>query len=401
MKPLETETQPSAHGDGHAAGGGSAKADAPKPAMPPRQRVLFLANIPAPYRIDFFNELGKSCDLTVVFEAKRAKGIRFNWNEDNALHFKPIFLSEGDIDETHVNRKIFSHIAPNRYDQIVATNYGYYTETAALLYMWLRGIPYDLELDGGIVRAGENPLKRMLKCLIIRNAKRLFSSGKATDALFAHYGGDPQKILRYPFTSLHRADLLNNLPTREEKQNAKGLLGLDDELLVLSIGQFIHRKGYDVLLSSCDKLDGRAGAAIIGGTPTEEYNRIVHQNNLTNVRFLEFMDQAQLKLWFLAADVFVLPTREDMWGLVINEAMANALPVVTTNTCNAGLELIEDGQNGYLVEPEDGETLMEQINLLLNDDALRKNMAAQSLKRIQGYTIECMAGVHADVFGIQ
>ena len=363
--------------------------------------MLFLANIPAPYRIDFFNELGKSCDLTVVFEAKRAKGIRFNWNEDNALHFKPLFLSEGDIDETHVNRKLFSHIAPNRYDQIVATNYGYYTETAALLYMWLRGIPYDLELDGGIVRAGENPVKRMLKRLIIGNAKRLFSSGKATDALFVHYGGDPNKILRYPFTSLHRADLLNTLPTQEEKQSAKGLLGLNDELLVLSIGQFIHRKGYDVLLSHCDKLGEKANLAIIGGTPTEEYSRIVHQRNLTKVRFLEFMDQAQLKLWFLAADVFVLPTREDMWGLVINEAMANALPVVTTNTCNAGLELVEDGKNGYLVEPEDGDALVERINRILKDDVLRETMAAESLKRIQGYTIEGMANLHVEAFGIQ
>ena len=89
------------------------------------QRVLFLTNIPAPYRIDFFNALGRLCELTVVFEARRAEGIRFNWNEDTAKHFTAVFLNDADIDETHVDQRIFQSIARDRYDQIVATSYGY------------------------------------------------------------------------------------------------------------------------------------------------------------------------------------------------------------------------------------------------------------------------------------
>ena len=60
-------------------------------------KVLFITNIPAPYRIDFYNELGKQIDLTVVFEAKGAEGIRFNWNIDEINNFKAIFLDEGNI----------------------------------------------------------------------------------------------------------------------------------------------------------------------------------------------------------------------------------------------------------------------------------------------------------------
>ena len=64
-------------------------------------RVLFVTNIPVPYRIDFYNELGKKVDLTVVFEAKGAadQGIKFNYNFDEIKNFKAIFLSDGNIKE--------------------------------------------------------------------------------------------------------------------------------------------------------------------------------------------------------------------------------------------------------------------------------------------------------------
>ena len=60
------------------------------------KKVLFITNIPAPYRIDFYNELGKHCELTVIFEAKRAPGITFNWKENTISNFKAIFLKEGE-----------------------------------------------------------------------------------------------------------------------------------------------------------------------------------------------------------------------------------------------------------------------------------------------------------------
>lgn len=365
-----------------------------------RQRVLFLCNIPAPYRIDFFNELGKCCALTVVFEARRAAGIRFNWNEDTAKHFTAIFLSDGEIDETHVDRRIFSQIPRGRYDRIVATSYGYYTETAALVSLRLRGIPYDIEIDGGVVRAGENPFKRALKRFLISGATRLFSTGSVADALFLHYGAQERRIVRYPFTSLHARDVLTAVPTQEARRAAKDALGITSERLVLSIGQFIYRKGYDVLLRGCNQLDASASVAIIGGTPTDDYRRIVEENGLTRVRFLPFMEKERLAQWFLAADVFVLPTREDMWGLVVNEALSQALPVVTTDRCNAGVELVIDGETGYLTAIEDGAALMERVNRILRDDVLRRHMAEAAIVRMRAYTIEAMVDVHAREFGL-
>lgn len=54
----------------------------------------------------------------------------------------------------------------------------------------------------------------------------------------------------------------------------------------------------------------------------------------------------------MAADIFVHPTREDIWGLVVNEAMAKGLPVITTDRCVAGLELIKNESVGRIVPVE-------------------------------------------------
>lgn len=82
---------------------------------------------------------------------------------------------------------------------------------------------------------------------------------------------------------------------------------------------------------------------------------------LTNVHFIDFMPKKELADYYRAADIFVLPTREDIWGLVINEAMAYGLPVVTTEKCVAGVEMVCEGHNGYIVPVENTDALKKAI----------------------------------------
>ena len=99
--------------------------------------------------------------------------------------------------------------------------------------------------------------------------------------------------------------------------------------MILAVGQFIHRKGFDVLLQAARTMDKNIGIYIVGGKPTEEYLQIQKENNLTQIHFEGFKTKEELAMYFKAADIFVHPTREDIWGLVINESMAYGLPVVT------------------------------------------------------------------------
>ena len=79
------------------------------------------------------------------------------------------------------------------------------------------------------------------------------------------------------------------------------------------------------------------------------------------------MKKPELATYYQAADLFVFPTREDIWGLVINEALSFGLPVITTRKCVAGVEMIKEGVNGSIVSEDNVEQLECKIKLYIDN----------------------------------
>mgnify|MGYP000379445039 CR=1 FL=1 len=115
-----------------------------------------------------------------------------------------------------------------------------------------------------------------------------------------------------------------------------------------------------------------------------------------NIVFVEFKRKEDLTDYYRAADLFVLPTREDIWGLVVNEAMAVGTPVITTTNCGAGMEILKSGDGGRIVPPEDSDSLAIAMQEMLNDDELAKQ-TKHAIKSAEVYTIENMAKRVAEV----
>jgi glycosyltransferase involved in cell wall biosynthesis len=149
----------------------------------------------------------------------------------------------------------------------------------------------------------------------------------------------------------------------------------------------IHRKGHDILIKSIHGLEN-IELYIVGGKPPKEIIALVETLKLSNVKIIDFMEKDQLKEYYYLADIFVLATREDEYGLVINEAMAAGLPIITTINCGAGTELVEEGINGYLVNVDDVEMLRGKILKLYKNRDLRLQIGQQNIKKIGSYTFE-------------
>ena len=171
---------------------------------------------------------------------------------------------------------------------------------------------------------------------------------------------------------------------------------------MISVGRFSYMngygKGYDVLMRSAAQMPADMGWYIVGGEPTEEFARLKEEMGLQNVHFVEFMNKDALNEYYRASDVFVLMTVGDVWGLVINEAMAVGLPVITTDKCVAGLDLVKDFENGFLVAVGDDAALCDRLHRIFDDPAIIANMARNSLEKVSPYTIENMARIHMDAF---
>ena len=362
------------------------------------KRVLFLTNYPSPYRVQFYDELGKHMDVTVLFsdriEAKKHRSA--SWFIKGEGNFRVVQLTKRLF--TLKGRDLCWDVTKwlkDDYDAIVVCGYSTPTILLAMASMKQKKIPFYMEMDGGLIRQ-DSGFKLWLKRTLIGCADGWISSGRYTTDYLVHYGAKRERVFHYPFSSLRESDLLSAPVTPEEKLQLRRELGLGEQKLILTIGQFIHRKGYDILLKAAAQTHGDAVICFVGGEPTEEYLQLQKDLGLTNVRFLGFMKKDELVRYYKAADLFVLPTREDIWGLVINEAMAYGLPVITTDRCVAGLELVEEGVNGAIVPVKDVAALAQKMDELLCADTAA--MGAASLEKVREYTIEGMVRAHKDIF---
>lgn len=361
-------------------------------------KILFTTNVPSPYRVDFFNELGKLCDLTVLFEKTTSSERDKSWSNYKFETFKGVFLKGISISTDKAWCRGFKkYLKDKSYDAIVCCNYSSPTGMSMIHYMRRHKIPYFIEGDGGFAKSGKS-FKENVKRYFLKGAYGYFSTAKVHDEYYLTYGGSEEKLYRYPFTSLYANDIVSCLPTQAEKLAIRKELGLIEEKIIVTVGQFIHRKGFDIAIKSMAQCSSNFGLYIIGGQATEEYIQLKEENSVTNVHFSGFKDKETLKKYYFAADLFILPTREDIWGLVINEAAASGLPIISTNRCVAALELIENDVNGYIVPVEDVVALTEAINKILNNEDVITQMSQASLEKIQAYTFENMAKRHMEVF---
>ncbi|MPQ44274.1 glycosyltransferase family 4 protein [Clostridium tarantellae] len=361
-------------------------------------RILYISNIPAPYRVDFFNELGKLCELTVLFEIGYATDRDKSWQMSKAKNYKEIFLEgKRTRSDSALCFSVLKYLNKKNYDIIVVGGYSTATGMLAIQYLKFRKIPFILNADGGMVR-DDSFIRYNIKKYFISSARAWLSTGKTTTEYLLNYGAKKEFIYHYPFTSIKDEDLLGNKEKRNEKEILKKELNIKEGKVILAVGQFIYRKGFDVLIKAMNNLSRDYSLYIIGGEPTKEYLNLKNKYNLQNIYFKNFSNKNNLKKYYMISDLFVLPTREDIWGLVINEAMAYGLPVITTNKCVAGIELIKDYKNGFIVPIDDFYTLSEKIMYILQNDKLIYSMSKESLKIIKNYTIEVSAKKHMDIF---
>ena len=365
-------------------------------------KVLFLTNLPSPYRVDFFNELGKQCDLTVVFEKKFSAEREKTWQKFSFEHFQGYFLKgiSTGVDSAF-SFGVLKFLKNQSYDFIICANFSTLTGLLAVHYMKRHKIPYWLETDGGSPKGG-NGFKEKLKRWVVSGAAGYFSTSRENDNYFLAYGAKKECIFRYPFTSLFQKDLLCVVPNGAEKQDLRKELKMKESFIVLSVGRFTYLngygKGYDVLLKAAKSLPKEIGWYIIGGKPTAEFATMKREGELDNVHFVDFKQKEELKKYYRAADLFALMTVGEAWGLVINEAMACGLPVITTERCIAGTELVHNGETGYLLSVGDNNGLATSVYQMLQDQISLQKMGLNALKTIAGYTFESMAKTHIEVF---
>ena len=351
------------------------------------KKILIVFNHPAPYKVRLFNELSKNFDLHVIFErgsaSDRNKG--FYFEEDfNFVGYKIHGIKFGR--EGLLSFGVKEHLKHNKYDLVIMNGYSHFAEMCAISYLKKKNIPYVLYINGGTVKK-ESHLKQKLKRHFIQGAYAYFSPDEQSNKYLEYYGADRTKILNYPYSTIYEKEIVKSKPNKEQIRQE---LGIKFDKVFVSAGQLIKRKNYLSLVKEWQKSPGNHGLFLIGdGKQRKEIETFIKENRLNNVVLTGFLNREKMFKYFQASDVFLFPSKEDIYGHVINEAMSQGIPVISTNKVNSAIKLVKDGTNGYLLENLVGDEFRNAIEKLLNKDCF--GVCVSSSKE---NTIEKMSAVH-------
>ncbi|MGL4379311.1 MAG: glycosyltransferase family 4 protein [Microcoleaceae cyanobacterium] len=170
----------------------------------------------------------------------------------------------------------------------------------------------------------------------------------------------------------------------------------------LYVGRITSRKGIKTLIQACAILKTQGysnySLVIVGkGDQQEELEAFIQEKDLVDqVTWAGWVDYDKIGSYFQATDIFVFPTYEDVWGMVLPEAMLCGKPVLGS-TGAASCELIEEGGNGYIFDPHQPQELATGMQKLLDNPELIKSMGARSRELISQTTPETAAIAYQEV----
>ena len=216
----------------------------------------------------------------------------------------------------------------------------------------------------------------------------LSNSSFETDQLVSHYGADPSRIEIVPPGVDH---WIFNPACKSE---ARRLLNLSEQKTLLFVGRIQPLKGVDLAISTLAELEDKDARLILIGSssgmegPSEQrrITKMVKELGLTNrVLFVEPQPHEKLVNWYRAADVLLMPSRSESFGLVALEAAACGLPVVASEV--GGLQtIVENGLSGYLINDRDPWSYAAHVSKIIDDSGKAEEMSEEAVERSKLFT---------------
>ncbi|MBI2165013.1 MAG: glycosyltransferase family 4 protein [Chloroflexi bacterium] len=386
-----------------------------------RYKLGILTTHPIQYQTPFFRKLAEhpELDVTVYFCSRYGAeeykdegfGRRLQWDLPLLEGYRHIFLRNWSpfnsiFTAPHglVNPGVVKGMLGSSFDAFMIVGWSYATHWMAYLYLRLRGVPILLFSESSALERGRQSgiLKGTRDIALKQLFKRIsafLAVGTLNRQFYLQHGVPAHKIFPVPYATNNDFWLGEAQRLRGQKAALRAELGIPDEsVVVLFSGKLIPRKRpMDLLQAFASLGKGQAKALVLAGDgelrPLLE--RYVREKSIESVYFAGFVNQSGLSRFYAMADLLVLPSSFEQWGLVLNEAMCFGLPVIASDRVSAACDLIAHGENGYVFPAGDTTTLSQHLSDLMVDAEKRELMGRRSYECILKQNYE--AGVEAVV----
>lgn len=348
-------------------------------------RVLYLTNYHNPYRDEFFERLGRECDLTVLFERRSDATRDASWFEvTGPRSYKEIYLPEGERGPVSPTMQ---KVVVEGWSLVVVGCYNSPKQIAAITRMRKKRVPYAVNSDGPLFEL--RGVKGFIRRQVLRGANAYLIAGEKSIPSVRREVGLNAAIVSYPFSSLTEARAAELASMRGEREKGR----------ILLVGQFLPYKGIDVALDALVGLSREFRIRLVGtGKRSREAEAYVASKGMRNVEVVPFLQPDHLVEEYLRAELFVLPSRQECWGLVVNEAAACGCPIVSTWGSGAAVDFLSRDYPRFLAEPGSAESLLAAVSgaLGMSDDD-REGYSEFLRSKSAGYTIEKTVDAHTSL----
>lgn len=312
-----------------------------------RKRLTILTNILPPYRVPVYRLLGEHFDTVVMLsgeEDNRHWDLKHTFFGFSVTTVKGLTvrrsLSRGsgrtyDLKYTHVTPRYLWELIKYRPDAIITTEMGF-RSLLGLVYGALRRVPVWVWWGGTLhTERHRSRTKRLLRRLVFaRTVRRWISYGDTSTAYLRSLRIPADRILQIQNCVDDQLYTVKSEPYPLDLPRPRALL----------VGQLIGRKGISELLNVTARVQ-RAGLpcslVIVGEGPEEgRITAEIRQLGIRDVELLGKVPYARMVSVYHACDFLVFPTLEDVWGLVVNEALLSGLPAIASKYAGCAEELL-------------------------------------------------------------
>lgn len=353
--------------------------------------ILLVTNIPNPYRLALFNELNvrfkqMNYRFMVLFGAFTYSRRKYKLNTDSFQFSHTVLKSNtihfGNNEHTYISyaglcRKIIS-LKPAI---VITSGFNLATVKVAILSLFM---PFKLIIwSGSIIKPGRNDslLRKLFRKLLMKCSTAFVVYGSKANNYLQSLGANQKQI----FTAINTVDTQY---FREESIKRKALIRKNPPYHFCTIGYLSKRKNGITMLKAVKRLSEQNDnfvLDIIGdGNDLDNLKAFVEENNLQSmVVFHGYKQQHELPDFLANSIGFLFQTDFDIWGLVLNEAMASGVPCISSVNAAATHDLIIHNKNGFAVNFDDTVATAACMNYLLQHTEKAEKMGLEAAAHIQ------------------
>lgn len=284
-------------------------------------------------------------------------------------------------------RTILKHSINSDADLSILINYHKIETWIQMAVLKFKGQKVALFCDSTTNDQPQHVIKGILKRIIFSAADGVFAYGTRTKEYVMSYGVKQENI----FHPCQTAALPDDYNTEKALQERIIQINTNESPRFLYVGRLSLEKGVDVLLHSFVKVRKKHETAkliIVGSGPQEKSLKEISQNLgiEDTVTFTGSKSNKALFEEYSRATCFILPSRSEPWGLVVNESLAYGCPVVVSETCGCVPELVVDGQTGFVHKVDDVDDLASKMLRIVDDFSDIKKIAPMCITHMKKYT---------------